>query len=283
MARRRRGTRLEASGRLRLQDRDREVLTWIGRAGVVELPDVTRLFWGDTAGSRSAAARRLRKLCDHGLAESATVALDQPNRIVLTERGADWLPASANETRVLRVRVRAHGAAADHLLASAKVWGALALRVRDSNARLARYVTEGELRRLLGRRAGTLIPDGFGLLGARSGGEPTGLALEVDLGTEPTSVFVHKARRYAAYLQAGHLHGLPLHALLVYAPGTPRLGGLARAAVRGGIGRWTLLGDLDRVTADTVIDALGTAPEVASAGDAALRVSLLSRSYEVSS
>ncbi len=281
-ARRRRGARREPRGRLRLRQRDREVLAWIGRAGVVELPEVARLFWGDTGGARSAAARRLRKLGDHGLVEASTVSLDRPNRVALTERGADWLPVAADESRVLRLRVRAQGTAADHLIASARVWAALALRVRGSEARLVRYVTEGEFRRLLGRRSGALVPDGFALLGARSGGQVTGLALEVDLGTEPASVFVRKARRYAAHFETGQLYGLPLHALVVYAPGRARLQGLARAAERGGVARWTVLGDLDGVAVTTVVDALGAAPAVARGGaGSAFCLSLLSSPYEV--
>ncbi len=259
-SRRKRGTRTPPKSRLMLQPRDHAMLRWIGRAGVVELPQLAALFWPGGTGSRAAAARRLRKLTDHHLVDTIVVSLDRPNRVTLTQRGAERVDGNG---LVLRTRIRGASTAADHLIQSAELWSALLRRCRaDTTVRLSQWLTEAEIRRALGSSRQALIPDGIAIL-AGAAGEVV-VAIEVDLDTEPMATIRRKFTRYAPHLaERKPLYGLALDALLVVAPGQRRLRKMAATAGRTAAGRATFFQDLARLSPDTVLDELAT---VASLG-----------------
>lgn len=236
-------------------------MTWVGRSGVVELPQIATVFWGDSAGARVAASRRVRLLTDHGLLETGVVALHEPNRVTLTPKGAEHLPEAERAGLVLRTRIRGTTVAADHLLATSRVWAALARRLATTPPlRLLRFFTEGEIRRALGRADGALIPDAVVNVGTDAA-LLLGLAIEVDLVTEVArQVFARKAERYAEYLPRRRpLYGLHLDALVVVAPGLPRLRRLAEVVSAAGAEQATFFQDLGRLGPTTVLDELATA------------------------
>ena len=261
--RRKRGTRVRSRSRLLFQPRDREILRFVGRAGVMELPQIARVFWGDSEGSRVAAARRLRRLTDNGLLDTSVGALHHPNRVTLTSLGAERVPGDGH---VLRTRIRGFSPAADHLLAAAHVWSCLTVRLALSRGpRLLRFVTEAEIRRALGRADRALIPDGLAIIGSER--TSVVLALECDLATEVAEVFAKKALRYAPHLVAGTpLYGLHLDALLVFAPGRTRLRQLARAVAKSGAAARSFFQDLEGLTPERVLDRLATVQSMAEAG-----------------
>lgn len=236
MNRRRRGERRVPRGRLRLRERDARLLAWVGRAGVASLADVAIVFWPRSASGRVAASRRLRTLLDHGLIEVTAPVLHAPNRVTLTGRGAELALRALPEGAVLRTRIRAASAQADHLLATAATWAAIATAAAMSGIRLHRFVTEAEIRRAIGRQPGALIPDAIVALGVEGRG-PLVLALEVDLDHEPLPVFARKLVRYVPHLTVrAALAGLELDALLVVAPAPARLRRLAGLVARAGLG-----------------------------------------------
>jgi hypothetical protein len=242
------------------------MLLWIGRAGVVELATIAETFWSGSPGASSAAARRTRLLVDHGLLDAAIVALDKQNRYTLTARGAD-LAGPPERGHVLRTRLAAASIAADHFVASADVWSAMSLRLATTSApRLLRFLTEIEMRRALGNAKGSLIPDGLAIVGHH--GRSAVFAIEVDLGNEVPQVFLQKATRYAPLLLGERtLHGLRLDALLVYAPGIPRLLRLAEVVATTGSRESAFFQDLDSLTPATVLERLATVSSFRIAAD----------------
>lgn len=273
-ARRKRGTRLAPRGRLRLQPRDRELLEWVGRAGVVDLVDLAALFFPTQAG-RVAAARRVRLLADHGLVEVGVRALHESNRVRLTPMGADRVgPLDAGI--VLRTRIRVTSAAADHLIASARVWSCLAARLMATESvGLARFLTEAEIRRQLVARDEALIPDAIAVLRGATGIETT-LAVEVDLDTELARIVGRKARRYAPHLaRAVHLYGVELHALLIVAPGRRRLAQLAAVVATTEAATSTFFADLETLSSRTVLDRLASVASLRADADDPFTTSLL--------
>ncbi len=274
-SRRRRGTRVRPSGRISIQSRDESLLRFVGRAGVVELPQIARAFWGDTPGARVATARRVRRLTDHGLLETSAYALHRPNRVTLTPLGAERV---VSEGHALRTRIRAFSPAADHLVATAEVWSCLIARLSSCDGpQYLRFVTEAEIRRALGRTDRALIPDGLAVLGAAA--SSVTLALEIDLATELADVvFGAKARRYAPHLATrAPFHGLTLSALLVFARGQPRLRQLARAVSRTNAADRSFFQDLDDLTPGRVLEQLATVHTLAAPqpGEGPFTVSLL--------
>jgi hypothetical protein len=255
--RRKRGEARPPDGRLRLSARDEAVLCFVGRAGVVERDIVAAVFWNDAPAGRVAAGRRLRAYTDHGLVTTSVRSPFAANRYLLTLKGAAWAGSADMDGRVLRTRVRADSQSADHLVAIARVWGMLAVRLSAPDSPgLRRFVTEAEVRRATGARKGSLIPDGIAVIGAA---HPRVLSLEVDLGQEHPEVVAKKFRKYVRHFtERAPLLGLPLHALLVAAPGRFRLARLALAAHAVGLSASAFFQDLGRLTAPTVLDELAT-------------------------
>lgn len=252
---------------------------WIGRAGVVTLPQVAALFWGPLPSARVAAARRLRLLADHGLVEVGVTELAAPNRLVLSERGADLVGGPALGGRVLRPGLRPTSRQADHFIACAEAWSALARRLsRGDGPRLLRFVTEGEVRKGLRERTDALIPDGIALVG--HGPAPAvALALEIDLGHESHRVFLKKLAKYAPHLATRRaLYGVVLDALLVVAPGARRLSTVARALLGTPLERGTFFQDLAKLGPDRVLENLGSVRGAAAGAEDAFRESLVAQS-----
>jgi len=256
MTRRRRGTTRSPARRLALQPRDVEILAWIGRAGVVELPDVANLFWGGTSGARAAAARRLRVLADNGLLHITVTALHKPNRVSLLPRGVEFVPLRIADGAVLRTRIDGTSVSSDHLAASAAVWASVAVRLaRPGGPQLRRFMTEAEIRRTVGSRADGLIPDGIAFL--EGAGGAAAFAIEVDLGTEALPVLNRKLARYAPFLaDRVPFHGISLDAAIIYAPGPTRLERIGRLAARSNIARNVFLQEIANVRADNVLEDL---------------------------
>lgn len=257
MTRRPRGTRLPAVGRLELQDRDAAFARFIGRAGVVERDAVSLAFWGRTPGALVAAGRRLRKLGDHGLIDTHVRSVASPSRFTLTEKGASWFGGPALGERVLRTRIRPFSQSADHLVATARMWAAIAYSLSKPGAPgLRRFVSEAEIRRLLGRTGGALIPDGIVVTG---GEQPVIFALEVDLNNERRGVFEEKFRKYSRHFaEARPLVAWVLDAVLIVAPGVARLARLAILARDAGVEHAAYFQDARRANETTVLEEVAT-------------------------
>jgi hypothetical protein len=205
----------------------------------------------------------MRVLTDAGLVETHTRAPHEPNRYVMTEKGAAWFGSEGNDAHVLRTGVHPFSQSADHLVAVARVWAALAARLSQPGApRLTRFITEGEIRRALGRNTrGALIPDGLAVV------EGTVLAVEVDFAHERRGVFAAKLAKYGRHLRTGEpLYGLPLSGLVILANSVQRLAALALAAREQQLEHAVFFQSLDRLSSGTLIDGLATVGSLTRAG-----------------
>jgi hypothetical protein len=167
---------------------------------------------------------------------------------------------------VLRLKASATSAQADHLIACTEVWTCVAVRLSGGRGpRLARFTTEAEIRRSLPTRARALIPDALLTLAFAS--DAVFIAIELDLGTELPRVIGDKARRYAPFLSGEALfYGLPLTAVVFYAPGIGRLARLALEVAGTAADSAAYFQDLNNLTADTVLERLATIRTLAATG-----------------
>lgn len=211
--RRRQGVRVE------LTERDRDVLVALAR---FRLARTTQLYRYAFAGiRRDTAACRLRRLFD---SRHVSVVRSGP----LTENLYRLGPLGR---QVLRAEGAKPGPAPrgglEHHLSIVETWTQLAA---EPDLELARCLPDWELREELGLGELAVIPDLFVLL--RYHGQLVPLAIEVDCGTESSSVLRSKAERYAAlWGRSPGLFGWERFALLVVLHGRQRRA-IAEAALK---------------------------------------------------
>jgi hypothetical protein len=177
--RRRKGIRVE------LTERDRDLLLALGRFRLARTSQLYRYGFGGIR--RDTAACRLRRLFD-----SRHIAVVQSGP--LTENLYRVGPVGRQVLQAQGVNVGpAPRGGIEHHLGIVETWTRLAA---EPDLELARCLADWELREELGLSELAVIPDLFALL--RFQGQLVPLAVEVDCGTESTSVLRSKLERYAA-------------------------------------------------------------------------------------
>jgi hypothetical protein len=251
------------SDRLRLTDRDRQLVQLVSRCRLLSRDQVMRIapFRSLTrANTRLALLVQERLLCRKLMpsypGKGGAQALYFPGPAAETlgiER--ESLARQSRQVRRWDLRHTAHVLAANEVLTAFIA----ALRGRE-DAELLAFSTEPELRQAFVDRA--LVPDGW--LSWAQGGKRFNSFLEVDLHHEGLTDWRTKILHYLEYADAGlhpELFGYRSFRVLVIAKSVARQNHLRRIAETGG--RLFLFAHLGQVSADTVLgprwlSALGT-------------------------
>ena len=161
---------------MHLTDRDRDILVWVARHGIVTVDQITAKFF-PTPHGKSAAFQRVRKLCD---AHPALLQRDhthyrEPSVLRVTTQGARLAEVGLAPARIVPAEVH-HALAivdlAEELLAAHP--GATLLTERERRAQRYREKRAGE-RKTTGR-----IPDVVLVLPSRNGTKERSIAIELD-------------------------------------------------------------------------------------------------------
>ena len=178
-------TRRRKGVRVKLTDRDRDVLLALARFRLARTSQLYRYAFASTR--RDTAATRLRRLFD---SRHVSVVRSGPLAENLYRLG----PVGRQVLLAEEVRLGAvPRGGLEHHLAVVESWTRLAT---DPGIELARCLPDWELREELGLGELAVIPDLFSLVRLQRLLVP--VAIEVDCGTESGSVLRSKAERYAA-------------------------------------------------------------------------------------
>lgn len=213
--------------------RDLEILASLAWAGVLSTAQLLRLHFR----ARRRAQRRLRELFDHGLvrAHLQSDALERENIYTLAPEGLDLLieRGAFPDGAPPLVRVPAPGKLR-HALLARQVFVELRRAHLDGMLALDDFRFEGELTREPSFRTHALIPDALALV--RVDARPETWAIEVDAGTETTTVLRAKFDKYArAFAAAQGLFSSPALSLVVLAPRAGRQQTLATIVSAAGL------------------------------------------------
>lgn len=252
-ARRRTSQRLDPSSVVG-NARDIEILESLAWAGVLSTAQILRLHFR----ARRRAQRRLRELFDHGLVRAHLQgdALERENIYTLSPQGLDLLVerGAFPDGAPPLVRAPAPGKLR-HTLLARHVFVELRRAHLDGALALDDFRFEGELAREPSFRVNGIIPDGLALV--RVGGRAETWAVEVDAGTETTTVLRAKFDKYArAFATGAGLFASPALSLVVLAPRAGRLQTLATIVDTAGLGARSRL---------LLVDAFGPSLEAARA------------------
>ena len=184
-------------------ERDRGILLLVGLCGYVATDQIAREFFP----SDDRARRRIRQLFDAGLLCVTLASSTQPNLLSLSKEGlrvvAEAFPhvvpegqwEAGNCPMRLPGAIRLAGVAHHLAVVDARLY--LAALARAKGGRIVAWEGgAGALAGELGLRAQRLQPDGIAELDV--GGRQVCVAVEVDMGTEPSQVLAGKLERYAA-------------------------------------------------------------------------------------
>ena len=161
---------------MHLTDRDRDILVWVARHGIVTVDQITAKFF-PTPHGKSAAFQRVRKLCD---ANPALLKRDhthyrEPSVLRVTPQGARLADVGLAPARIVPAEVH-HALAivdlAEELLAGSP--GATLLTERERRAQRYREKRAGQ-RKSTGR-----IPDAVLVFPATSSKKERTVAVELD-------------------------------------------------------------------------------------------------------
>jgi hypothetical protein len=221
--------------------RDLEVAYAVGRMGVVTTADVYRLWYGSPHTARFGFGRLVRL----GLLRT----FPRPNQLApawfsLTPRGRDWVAEQAgcdeHELRAVagirRMNLPAVGI-------RNRLWTSLVLACRENpSVRLACVQPEWELRQQRTTNF-DVVPDAIVSLESKPVTDRPGCAwmVEMDAGTQRSSVLKAKAVRYAAFRTAPHLYGYAIWRVLLLVPSERRARMAATAICSGGAGAFSLV------------------------------------------
>jgi hypothetical protein len=219
--------------------RDLEIGYAVGRMGVVTTSDVYRLWYGSPHTARFGFGRLMRL----GLLRT----FKRPNQLApawfsLTPRGLDWVAEqSGRDERELRAVCGIRRMNLPAVGIRNRLWTSLVLACRENpSVQLACVEPEWEIRR---RRADEVdvVPDAIVVLEGKAVTERTGCAwmLEMDAGTQRSSVLKAKAARYAAFRAAPHLYGYADWRVLLLVPSERRARMAAAAFSSGGAGAFS--------------------------------------------
>lgn len=223
--------------KLRLRERDLDILLALGKMRLLRTSDLARLFF-DAVGT---CQKRLRKLFDAGLVRAVVTELAAENRYALTRLGHELLVEAFDEGEVPAwrpaPRLDARGGAHLDLLNRVRV--ALACSAPPLGVHLVRFLSEWEIRASDPRAP--IIPDALVTIAMGTG--TATLALEIDTGSEPISTVAKKVDAYArAELGRVAIFGVFSPRVVIVTSTARRARSVARALARGAADASTLVG-----------------------------------------
>jgi len=227
--------------------RDLQIAYTVGRMGIVTIADTYALWYGSPHTARFGFGRLVRLGLLRSFPRTDPLA---PAWYSLTPRGLEWTAEQAGcDERELRAVA---GIRRMHLPSMRnQLWTSVVLACRDLPLIcIRRFQPEWELRPLK-REDMRVVPDAVVTLGdpdKTRQGECSWL-LELDAGTERTSVWRAKAREYVELRSAGRVYGTSSWRLLAVVPTTRRAFTVAVAITAGGAGAFSYVGVIGNLVA----------------------------------
>lgn len=177
-----------------LTERDYKILYTVGRFGLITTEHLAKLFFADF---QNTANKRLRSLYNAGFL-NRHVPFGNNHHLIYTlpSKGRKSLMSRFGEVKGLQLAPKTLDVAdLEHRLAIIDVRVALILIGRkNSNFKLVRFLAGSEVIREMKTSGLSFIPDALILLDINDNKQV--IALEMDLGTEPLSVWRQKADAY---------------------------------------------------------------------------------------
>lgn len=221
-----------------LSARDTEVLRSIAWAGFLSTSQVQALHFP----SRRVAQRRLRALLDHALVRArlqGDAVLHRDNIYTLTPAGSRYLVDRGASSDVAMPGRVPTWRALPHASGIRDAFVAFRERHHVGDLELVDFLFEGDLAATAGFAEAGLRPDALAVLATRTGERR--VAIEVDLGSEPTRVLAVKLTKYNTIM------GSLVHEVVFVLGGARRvLHGLVEQAGLGAHVHLVPLGDLGR-------------------------------------
>lgn len=241
--------------------RDLAVCYSLARFGAATAQCLGPLHWGAAPTARHGFARLLRLGLIRTFSRPVPCA---PAWYALTREGYAFVQkeTGAPDEELRRV-TRLDRVNLSMLSARNDLWVSLVLAVRrEPRVRLARFVTEAELRRQAANRE-RVVPDAMICLASADGTRQRTHLVELDSGHQRLATWQEKSAQLAA-CQGTVLYGASAWRVLASVPTLKRARGVARAAMAGGGGHLVFL-----AVADTLARGQAFAPVVWRAQDLA--------------
>jgi hypothetical protein len=220
--------------------RDLQIAYTIGRMGVVTLADTFHLFYGSRHTARFGFGRLVRLGLLRSFPRKDPLS---PAWFSLTPRGLAWTAEQAGcDERELRAVAGIRRMALPSM--RNRIWTSLVLASRRYPCvRIRSFQPEWELRPLK-REEMRVVPDAIVTLVGNdvTGERECAWMLEMDSGTERTSVWKAKAGHYAELRGAGRVYGANDWRLLAIVPSAKRARTVAVAATSAGAGAFSFVG-----------------------------------------
>jgi hypothetical protein len=219
--------------------RDLQIAYTVGRMGVVTIGDTYPLWYGSPHTARFGFGRLTRLGLLRSFPRPDPLA---PAWYSLTPQGLEWASEQAGcEERELRAVA---GIRRMHLPSMRnQLWTSVVLACRQHpSIRILRFQPEWELRPMK-REDMRVVPDAVVTLGGpEESHRECSWLLELDAGTERTSVWRAKAREYVELRSAGRVYGAGAWRLLAVVPTARRALTVAVAINTGGAGAFSYVG-----------------------------------------
>ena len=254
--------------------RDLQIAYTVGRMAVVTIADAYPIWYGSPHTARSGFGRLVRLGLLRSFPRPDTLA---PAWYSLTPQGLEWTAEQAGcDERELRAVA---GIRRMHLPSMRnQLWTSTVLACRQlPSIRIRRFQPEWELRPLK-RDDMRVVPDAVVTLGGpdKTVQRECSWLLELDAGTERTSVWQAKAREYVELRGAGRVYGAGAWRLLAVVPTARRALTVAVAITAGGAGAFSYVGVIGKlVTGQAFARVLWPCLELAKAPAVAPSVSLI--------
>lgn len=268
VTRRRRDQRLDKPRRMRLQERDIDIVEAVHRHRVLRQGQIQRLFFGPR--NKSGTQRRLELLYDHRYLERVFLPMlpgegGSPTLYVLDKAGADLLRLTRGYdeipwqggSKAVKADFLAHTVATNEFMVS------MSVACQAQGVELESWQTERELKRdydyvsvttPTGRRQRlAVVPDSYFTLVADGRRYP--FFLEMDMGTMTLARYKSKVQAYMVYRRRGYeaRFGRTSLRVLSVTPGQRRLENLKRAAEEVRAPDWFWFGLLSDVGAARIL------------------------------
>jgi hypothetical protein len=220
--------------------RDLQIAYTVGRMGIVTIADTYALWYGSPHTARFGFGRLVRLGLLRSFPRTDPLA---PAWYSLTPQGLEWAAEQAGcDERELRAVA---GIRRMHLPSMRnQLWTSVVLACRQlPSIRIRRFQPEWELRPLK-REDTRVVPDAVVTLGGpdKTSQRECSWLVELDAGTERTSVWRAKAREYVELRGAGRVYGASAWQLLAVVPTARRALTVAVAITAGGAGAFSYVG-----------------------------------------